>query len=65
MILFYAETIFKATGSQLSSSISTIIIGLVMLVTAACTAPASKVFGVRKLLLFSSIGEAVSIVSNL
>ncbi len=62
VIVFYAETIFEATGSSLSSSVSTIIIGLVMTFTAGFTAFAAKLFKIKHLLYFSAIGQAASTV---
>lgn len=65
VVLFYAETIFGATGSTLPSSISTIIIGLVMASAAGMTAPAAKIFGIKNLLCISALGEAMSLVNSL
>lgn len=62
VVLFYAQTIFEETGSTLSPSVSTIIIGLVMTASAAMTAPAAKIFGVKRLLCISAVGISISLV---
>lgn len=64
VVLFYAETIFDDTGSSISSSLSTIIIGLIMTSAAGLTVPAAKFFGVRNLLCLSAVGEGISLVIN-
>jgi len=39
VVLFYTETIFKAAGSTMSASLSSVIVGFVMLIMSFCIMP--------------------------
>lgn len=39
VVLFYTETIFKAVGSTMSASLSSVIVGVVMLIMSFCIMP--------------------------
>ncbi|KAJ6627324.1 Facilitated trehalose transporter Tret1 [Pseudolycoriella hygida] len=58
-IIAYSETIFKRVGSTLGASESTIILGVVQLVSAAVSSSIVDIVGRRPLLLSSVIGAAV------
>lgn len=59
VILFYAETIFDMTGATLSSSISTIIVGIVLNIFAISAPLLTKRFGIKWLLIISAVGMMV------
>ena len=64
IITFYAKSIFQESGSSLfSADSSSIIVAAVMTFTAVFTSSAAKIFRIRNLLIFSSIGIALSMVS--
>jgi len=63
VVLLYSETIFLKTGVDLSASVSTIIVGTVMLVAAAVTPTLAKMTTMRMLLYISAIGMAITDVS--
>ncbi|CAG2060193.1 unnamed protein product [Timema podura] len=62
-ILFYSQDIFAATGGDMDSSVSSILIGAVMLLASACTPFFVESLGRRILLLISATGMAVSLAS--
>lgn len=72
VVIFSAQSIFNSTGTgtetttteSKDATTNTIIIGAVMAVTAGLTAPIAKLCGIRNLLCFSAIGEAISLVSS-
>jgi SP family facilitated glucose transporter-like MFS transporter 8 len=39
VVLFYTETIFKAVGSTMSANLSSLIVGIVMLIMSFCIMP--------------------------
>uniref|UniRef100_A0A1B6BWY7 Major facilitator superfamily (MFS) profile domain-containing protein n=2 Tax=Clastoptera arizonana TaxID=38151 RepID=A0A1B6BWY7_9HEMI len=59
VILFYGQKIFELTGAKFSSSISTIIIGVVLLIAAGIAAPMARAFGIKNCLLISGAGMTV------
>ncbi|KAG8285226.1 hypothetical protein J6590_085204 [Homalodisca vitripennis] len=59
ILLFYSEKIFRMSGSSLSSSASSIIVGAVMAGSAVICPVAVKKFGYKKPLLTSAAGMAV------
>jgi len=63
VVLLYSEPIFKKTGVNMSASLSTIIVGAVMLAASAVTPPLAKVTTMRVLLYVSAVGMAVTDVS--
>lgn len=63
VVLMNTEGIFTETGVKLSPSVSTIIVGVVMLFTSAATPILAKVTTMRKLLYISAIGMTVTNVS--
>jgi len=65
VVLLYSETIFRKTGVDLSASVSTIIVGTVMLVAAAATPTLAKMTTMRMLLYISAIGMAITDVSTI
>lgn len=58
-IISYSETIFKRVGSSLGASESTIVLGVVQLVSAAVSSLIVDIVGRRPLLLLSVIGAAI------
>lgn len=65
VILFYGESIFRISGSNFSSSLSTIIIGVIMLFSSAVAPPFARTFGIKKCLILSAIGMGVFQVMHL
>lgn len=63
VVLLYSEPIFLKTGVQLSASVSTIIVGTVMLIAAGVTPSLAKITTMRTLLYISAIGMAITEVS--
>lgn len=71
VVLFNAQSILSNTtettitpeNNGISPATASIIIGAVMAVAAGLTAPIAKLCGVRNLLCFSAVGEAISLVS--
>lgn len=63
VVLFYAQTIFAATGVSLAPEICTIIIGIVQVIGSALTPLLVEKRGKRFLLLLSSVGMAISLGS--
>uniref|UniRef100_A0A1B6KYQ3 Major facilitator superfamily (MFS) profile domain-containing protein n=1 Tax=Graphocephala atropunctata TaxID=36148 RepID=A0A1B6KYQ3_9HEMI len=61
VVLFYAGQIFQMTGSSLSSSASSIVMGVVMTLSASICPVAVKCFGYKKPLLVSAAGMAMGI----
>lgn len=59
-VLFYAQDIFKKTGSSLAPEICTIIIGLVQIAASAGTLVLTSRFSMKFLLIFSGFGMAVA-----
>jgi len=64
VVLLYSEKIFLKTGVELSASVSTIIVGAVMLVAAGLTPTLAKITTMRMLLYISAIGMAITDVST-
>lgn len=62
VVLFYAEAIFISAGAQISTSLSTIIIGVVLILSSLVTPFIVDKLGRRLLLIFSGIGETISLV---
>ncbi|XP_025205477.1 facilitated trehalose transporter Tret1-like isoform X2 [Melanaphis sacchari] len=60
VVLLYSEIIFLKTGVDLSASVSTIIVGTVMLFAAAATPTLAKKTTMRMLLYISAIGMAIT-----
>lgn len=60
-ILFYSEIIFQKTGSEIDSSIATIVIGLVMLLASFVTLIFVDSVGRKCLLLISALGMGISL----
>ncbi|XP_050534195.1 facilitated trehalose transporter Tret1-like [Daktulosphaira vitifoliae] len=61
VVLFYSESIFKSTGSNISSSTSSIIVGSVMVLAASITPPFTKIYGMKVLLYISTIGMTITL----
>ncbi|XP_054272960.1 facilitated trehalose transporter Tret1-like [Macrosteles quadrilineatus] len=59
VVLFYAEGIFQMTGSNLSPSICSIIVAVILILSAGIAAPLVKRFGMKSLLIISAIGMGV------
>lgn len=59
-MLFYAEPIFKLTGTAMSTSASSIIVSVVNVVIGVLSPPIINHFGYRKPLLFSASGMFIS-----
>jgi len=64
VVLLYMQSIFIAAGGSISTDIAPIIIGVVQVLASAVTPVVVDKSGRRMLLLFSGIGEVVSLVSN-
>jgi len=64
VVLLYSEPIFKKTGVNMSASLSTIIVGAVMLAASAMTPPLAKITTMRVLLYISAVGMAITDVSS-
>ncbi|XP_043462717.1 facilitated trehalose transporter Tret1-2 homolog [Leptopilina heterotoma] len=61
VVLIYAEGIFKSTGTSLSTSLSTIILGVVQVLASAVTPLVIERLGRRILLVISGVGTAVTL----
>lgn len=61
IVLFYAQNIFTEAGSTIPGDISTIIIGVVQVISSGVTPFAVKKKGKKFLLLFSGLGMAISL----
>uniref|UniRef100_A0A1B6MBC5 Major facilitator superfamily (MFS) profile domain-containing protein n=1 Tax=Graphocephala atropunctata TaxID=36148 RepID=A0A1B6MBC5_9HEMI len=59
VVLFYAESIFRMTGSDLSPSLSSTIVAVILILSAGIAAPLIKRFGMKWLLIISAIGMGV------
>lgn len=64
VVLFYMQSIFIAAGSSIPTDIAPIIIGVVQLLASTVTPFVVDRAGRKVLLVFSGIGETVSLVSN-
>lgn len=64
VVLFYAESIFRMTGSDISPSLSSIIIAVILILSAGAAAPLVKRFGMKWLLIISAVGMGVFQVNN-
>ncbi|XP_069700466.1 facilitated trehalose transporter Tret1-like [Periplaneta americana] len=62
VLLFYTDSIFKAAGSTMSASVSSVVVGVVMLIMSICTMPLVDRAGRRILLLVSSFIEMLSLL---
>lgn len=60
IILFYTESIFKLTGSNIPAAIATIIVGVVQVIASALTPVLADRTGKRFLLMLSAIGMCLS-----
>lgn len=58
VVLAYAQNIFILAGTSFSSSISTIVIGVMLFVAGGLAAPLAKAFGMKKMFIVSAIGMA-------
>ena len=65
VVLIYAEGIFKSTGTSLSTSLSTIIVGIVQMLASGVTPLVVERLGRRILLVVSGVGVAVTLVSSI
>lgn len=63
VVLFYMEDIFKAAKSSLSPSVATIIVGSVQVAASAVTPVVVDRLGRRILLIFSGVGEIVTLLT--
>lgn len=63
VVLFYAESIFLMTGSSISPALSSIIVAVILILSAGIAAPLVKRFGMKLLLIVSAIGMGVFQVS--
>ncbi|XP_076244658.1 solute carrier family 2, facilitated glucose transporter member 8 [Calliopsis andreniformis] len=61
VVLFYMEDIFISAGTSLSTSIATIIVGVVQMLASCVTPLVVDRLGRRILLVFSGIGELVTL----
>ncbi|XP_066600235.1 uncharacterized protein [Prorops nasuta] len=61
VVLFYMESIFVAAGSNLSTSVSTIIVGVVQMVASFLTPLIVDTVGRKILLVWSGIGEVMTL----
>lgn len=59
VILFYSQSIFDMAGTSFSSSISAIIVGVVLVLSAAAAAPLAKRFAIKHMFIASSAGMTV------
>ncbi|KAG5866747.1 Facilitated trehalose transporter Tret1, partial [Gonioctena quinquepunctata] len=62
-IYFYLQTIFKASGTKLSSDISSLIVGACIFVFSLLVPYTVDCFGRRTLMIFSSVGMALCLFS--
>lgn len=60
VVLMYGQKIFEATGVKIDPSVSTIIVGSVMLLASGVTPSLAKITTMRMLLYVSAIGMAVT-----
>lgn len=58
-ILFYSQMIFDMTGTSISSSISTIIVGSMLAVAGAFAPIFARYFGIKYMFIASAFGMAV------
>ncbi|XP_043256954.1 facilitated trehalose transporter Tret1-2 homolog [Colletes gigas] len=63
VVLFYMEGIFKSAGTSLSTSTATIIVGVVQLLASCVTPVVVDRLGRRMLLVFSGVGEIVTLIA--
>lgn len=63
VVLFYMESIFQSAKSSLDTSVATIIVGVVQVLASAVTPLVVDRLGRKMLLIFSGIGEIVSLLS--
>jgi SP family facilitated glucose transporter-like MFS transporter 8 len=61
-VLFYSQTIFASSGGSLGGAESTIVIGVVMLVSSGITPLVVERVGRRPLLLASAVGMIIGLV---
>lgn len=64
VVLFYMESIFISAGTSMSTSVATIIVGIVQIVASGVTPVVVDRLGRKMLLVFSGIGEIVTLVSR-
>lgn len=64
VVLFYMQKIFKAAGGLVPMEQAPIIIGVVQVLASAVTPVVVDRSGRRMLLIFSGVGETLSLVSN-
>lgn len=63
-VLFYAQSIFNASGTTVDPALCTIIIGIVQVAASSITPVVVDKLGRRILLIVSSIGSAIGTVST-
>uniref|UniRef100_A0A1B6F7M6 Major facilitator superfamily (MFS) profile domain-containing protein n=1 Tax=Cuerna arida TaxID=1464854 RepID=A0A1B6F7M6_9HEMI len=59
VVLFYAQNIFIMAGTSFSSSVSTIIMGVILFVFRAFAAPLVRRFGMKNVLIWSAVGMTI------
>lgn len=64
IVLFYMESIFEDAGGVVPKEIAPIVIGLVQVLASMVTPVVVDRLGRKLLLVFSGIGETISLVSN-
>ncbi|XP_054257410.1 facilitated trehalose transporter Tret1-like, partial [Macrosteles quadrilineatus] len=58
-VLFYGQSIFIMAGTSFSSSVSTLILGIMLFVAGGFAIPFSRYFGMKKMFIFSAVGMAI------
>ncbi|XP_076750808.1 facilitated trehalose transporter Tret1 [Xylocopa sonorina] len=61
IVLFYMDSIFKSAKSSLASAVATIIVGVVQVIASGVTPIVVDRLGRKMLLIFSGIGEVLSL----
>ncbi|XP_070505112.1 facilitated trehalose transporter Tret1 [Chironomus tepperi] len=61
VVLFYCQSIFETAGSSLKPAIATIIVGIVMVISSACTPLIVDRLGRKVILLFSAAGMTIAL----
>uniref|UniRef100_A0A1B6IVV8 Major facilitator superfamily (MFS) profile domain-containing protein n=1 Tax=Homalodisca liturata TaxID=320908 RepID=A0A1B6IVV8_9HEMI len=59
VVLFYAQSIFIMSGTSISSSVSSIVLGVVLFAVQGLAVPLTKLFGVKNMMVVSAAGMAV------
>ncbi|XP_076280403.1 facilitated trehalose transporter Tret1 [Lasioglossum baleicum] len=63
VVLFYMESIFISAGTSLSTSVATIIVGIVQVLASGVTPIVVDRLGRKMLLIFSGVGEIVTLTA--